>query len=451
MSEWPAFSAILIYLKAARQRSFENWFRVKLIAHGLAMLRKERDPSRTTRSALNGKGPISRRRVIVAGGGIGGLSAALGLANAGCHVTVLEQAEQFGEIGAGIQIGPNAFHALDYLGVGDAGRKQAVYIDRLLMMDGLTGEQITCIPVDEPFRKRFGNPYAVIHRSDLHGVLLSACCAHERITLINRQRVTGYEHTATGERVRSADGSQFDADAVVGCDGIRSKIREQVTGSGDELKLSGHVAYRAVLRVEQMPEDLRWNAATLWAAPDCHMVHYPLQGWKTFNLVATFQTDVAHVGVNEPGDRDEILSRFAQVVPRARKLLEVPQEWRRWVLGDREPIESWTDGAVTLLGDAAHPTHQYFAQGACMAIEDAVCLADAVARYQGEFAPAFRAYQERRIVRAYRVVLSSRMLGRVYHAAGVERKIRNSVLATKTANQFYDDLQWLYGGTGLAA
>jgi len=391
-----------------------------------------------------------RRRVIIAGGGIGGLSAALGLANAGCDVTVLEQAEQFGEIGAGIQIGPNAFHALDYLGVGDAGRERAVYIDRLVMMDGLTGEELTRIPVDEAFRKRFGNPYAVIHRSDLHGVLLNACRAHQRITLINRQRVTGYEHTATGERVRTEDGSQFDADAVIGCDGVRSKIREQVTG-GDELKLSGHVAYRAVLGIEQMPEDLRWNAATLWAAPDCHMVHYPLQGWKTFNLVATFQTDVAHVGVNEPGNREEILSRFAQIVPRARKLLEVPQEWRRWVLGDRDPIENWTDGAVTLLGDAAHPTHQYFAQGACMAMEDAVCLADEVARHQVEFAPAFRAYQERRIVRAYRVVLSSRMLGRVYHAAGVERKIRNSVLAAKTANQFYDDLQWLYGGTGLAA
>ena len=391
-----------------------------------------------------------RPSVIVAGGGIGGLAAALGLANKGCNVTVLEQADKFGEIGAGIQIGPNAFHAMDYLGVGDAGRAKAVYIDRLIMMDGMTGTEIAEIPVDEPFRRRFGNPYAVIHRSDLHGVLLDACRANNAITLVNRQRVTGYEHTASGAKVRTEAGSEFEADAVVGCDGVRSKIREQMTG-GDPLRLSGHVAYRAVLPIEQMPEDLRWNAATLWAGPKCHMVHYPLQGWKTFNLVATFQTEVDNVGVNEPGNREEILSRFGHIVHKARKLLEIPTEWRRWVLGDREPIENWTEGRVTLLGDAAHPTHQYFAQGACMAMEDAVCLADQIERSGGNFTRAFLAYQENRIVRAYRVVLSSRMLGRVYHAEGVERKIRNSVLGAKSPNEFYDGLQWLYGGTGLAA
>jgi salicylate hydroxylase len=318
------------------------------------------------------------------------------------------------------------------------------------MMDGLTGSEIANIPVDEPFRRRFGNPYAVIHRSDLHGVLLDACRAHERIKLVNSQRVTGYQRTASGVKIITEKGLAVEADALVGCDGIRSKIREQLTG-GDPLKLSGHVAYRAVLPIEQMPEDLRWNAATLWAGPKCHMVHYPLQGWKTFNLVATFQTEVEHVGSNEPGNREEILSRFGHIVPKARKLLEIPSEWRRWVLGDREPIENWSDGPITLLGDAAHPTHQYFAQGACMAMEDAVCLADQVERSQGDFATAFQAYQDSRIVRAYRVVLSSRMLGRVYHAEGVERKIRNAVLGAKSPTEFYDGLQWLYGGTGLAA
>src|SRR5262249_47307368 len=153
-------------------------------------------------------------------------------------------------------IGPNAFHALDYLGVGDAGRARAVYIDRLIMMDGMTGDEIAHIPVDEPFRSRFGNPYAVIHRSDLHGVLLNACRAHDSIKLVNCQRVVGYERTACGARVRTESGSVIEADAVVGCDGVRSKIREQLTG-GDALRLSGHVAYRAVLPIEQMPEDLR--------------------------------------------------------------------------------------------------------------------------------------------------------------------------------------------------
>lgn len=387
-------------------------------------------------------------KIIVAGGGIGGLSAALGLATRGCRVTVLEQADAFGEIGAGIQIGPNAFHAMDWLGVGEAARRKAVYIDKLVMMDGMSGEEIAHIPVDEPFRKRFRNPYAVIHRADLHGVLLDACRARSDIALVTRARVVGYANDRAGASVRTEKGDTFAGDAVIGCDGIRSRIREQVTG-GDAIRLSGHVAYRAVLPIEKMPEDLRWNAATLWAGPKCHMVHYPLQGWKTFNLVATFQTEVDAVGVSEAGTREEILSRFGNVVQRARKLLEVPTEWRRWVLGDREPIENWTDGRVTLLGDAAHPTHQYFAQGACMAMEDAVCVADKFDKTNGDLDAAFQAYQHDRIIRAYRVVLSSRMLGRVYHAEGVERKIRNSVLGAKTPEEFYNGLQWLYGGNGL--
>ena len=390
----------------------------------------------------------TRPNVIVAGGGIGGLSAALGLANKGCKVTVLEQADQFGEIGAGIQIGPNAFHALDYLGIGDGGRAKAVYIDRLIMMDGVTGDEVCHIPVDQPFRDRFRNPYAVIHRADLHGVLLEACQTHPDVTLITKARVVGYAHTASGAKVRTEDGTEYAGDAVIGCDGIRSKIREQLTG-GDPIRLSGHVAYRAVLPIEKMPEDLRWNAAALWAGPKCHMVHYPLQGWRSFNLVATFVTDIENVGSNEPGKREEVLSRFANIVPRARKLLEIPSEWRRWVLGDRDPIDNWTDGHVTLLGDAAHPTYQYFAQGACMAMEDAVCLADKFAKSGGDFAAAFQAYQTERIPRAYRVVLSARELGRVYHAENVERLVRNAWLKDKTPEQFYTSMQWLYGGNGL--
>jgi salicylate hydroxylase len=387
-------------------------------------------------------------KMIVAGGGIGGLSAAMGLAKAGCKVTVLEQASAFGEIGAGIQIGPNAFHAMDYLGVGEAGRSKAVYIDKLVLMDAVSGDHISDLPVGEDFRTRFGNPYAVVHRADLHGVLHDACKANENITLVNNQRVVSYENTANGAKVTTESGEVYEGDAVIGCDGVRSMIRQQLTG-GDELRLSGHVAYRAVLKLEQMPEDMRWNAAALWGGPKCHMVHYPLQGWKTFNLVATFQTDVSNVGSNEPGTREEILSRFGNVCDRVRKVLEIPTEWRRWVLGDRDPIENWTDGNVTLLGDAAHPTHQYFAQGACMALEDSVCLSDKIQHCGGDLNKAFQQYQDERIVRAYRVVLSSRMLGKMYHAQSVERLIRNSVMAAKKPEDYYHSLEWLYGGTGL--
>ena len=393
----------------------------------------------------------SKGKIVIAGGGIGGVSAAIGLANKGYQVTVLEQAPQFGEIGAGIQIGPNAFHAMDYLGVGDAGRAKAVYIDKLIMMDGLTGDEVAHVDVGADFRARFRNPYAVIQRADLHSVFLEACVKHPTVTLLNNQHVVSYENTASGAKVVTATGDVFEGDAVIGADGGRSKIRQQLTG-GDELKLSGHVAYRAVLSIDEMPEDLRWNAATLWAGPKCHMVHYPLQGWKTFNLVATFVTDVSNVGSNEPGNRDEILGQFGDLVPRARKLLEVPKSWRRWVLGDRDPIENWVDGRVALLGDAAHPTHQYFAQGACMAMEDSVMLADQLEAHDGDFATAFADYQQARIVRAYRVVLTSRAIGKhIYHAEGAERLVRNAVMGAKSQNDWCNTLAWLYGGTGLSA
>lgn len=161
---------------------------------------------------------------VVAGGGIGGLAAALGLANQGCRVTVLEQASEFGEIGAGIQIGPNAFHAMDYFGIGDVGRSRAVYVDNLIMMDGMSGEEIFRAPLDDKFRKYFGNPYAVIHRADLHGAFLNACRANKMVTLVNNERVIGYENTSQGARVRTEAGHVFEGDAVIGADGGVSKF-----------------------------------------------------------------------------------------------------------------------------------------------------------------------------------------------------------------------------------
>jgi len=393
--------------------------------------------------------------IVIAGGGIGGLSTAMGLANKGFKVTVLERAPEFGEIGAGIQIGPNAFHAMDYLGVGDRGRSKAVYIDNLAMMDAVSGDKVAVIPVDKPFRERFGNPYAVVHRSDLHSVFADACSAHSSVSMISSQIVTGYKNTENGAQVMTESGDVFTGNAVIGCDGVHSRIREQMTGgekAGDILRLSGHVAYRSVLPIEEMPEKLRWNAATLWAGDKCHLVHYPLQGWNTFNIVATFQTDVSDVGENERGTQEEILSRFGRIANLPLSILKKPKDWRRWVLADRDPIENWTDANVTLLGDAAHPTHQYLAQGACMALEDAVCLANLLDKANGDFNGAFLDYQENRMTRVYRVVLTSREIGKhLYHPTGMHRRIRNEVMAAKSPEDWYNSLQWLYGGTGLGA
>ena len=385
------------------------------------------------------------RSVVIAGGGIGGMAAAIGLSRAGFRVTVLERAAEFGEIGAGIQLGPNVFHALKTLGVAEQTLANAVYIDKLIMMDGMTGDKVAEIPVDEPFRKHFRNPYAVIHRADLHSPLHAVNLADPNVTLLPNREVTGFVQTGDQVEVHTSTGERFTGDALIGADGVRSRVRESIVGDGGP-RISGHVAYRAVLPIEEMPEDLRWNAACLWAGPKCHMVHYPLRGWKLLNIVATFHHPTRTTeGHNEPGDRDELLSYFGHLPAKPRGILEKSRNWRRWVLGDRDPVGNWSDGNVTLLGDAAHPTHQYFAQGACMAIEDAVTMMQEVRATPDDLPGAFLRYQEKRITRTARIVLSSRELGRLYHAAGVERLVRNDILGSKTPADFYHSLDWIYG------
>lgn len=387
--------------------------------------------------------------VIIAGGGIGGLAAALGLARKGVSCIVLERSAELGEIGAGIQIGPNAFHCFDYLGVGDEARARAVYIDSLRLMDGLSGEPIAAIPLDENFRERFRNPYAVVHRADLHGVLLDACRANDLVELRTCHAVDSYQQDAAAVRVFCKDREPLDGRALIGADGLRSTIRQQLVGDG-EPRVSGHTTYRSVIPTEQMPEDLRWNAATLWAGPKCHIVHYPLKGWQLFNLVVTYHNDVEEAVAGKPVSKDEVRQGFEHIAPRARQIIEHGEDWKLWVLCDRDPILEWVDGRVALLGDAAHPMLQYFAQGACMAMEDAVCLAHMFARHGADIESALDAYQRMRRVRTARVQIDSRLIGDyIYHADGALAETRNHVMSRIGPEEWYDRLGWLYGGNGL--
>ena len=381
--------------------------------------------------------------VLVAGGGIGGLAAALALTRRGLKVKVLEQAAELGEIGAGIQLGPNAFAAFDALGVGPQARGRAVYTDDMVMHDALDEFQVGRIPTGDAFRARFGNPYAVIHRADVHKSLLEGAQASDRIEVQTSCCVQRVEQDDDSVTVVDTQGQRHRGVALVGADGVKSAVRRQYVG--DEARVSGHVVYRAVVDKKDFPVDLQWNAASIWVGPNCHLVHYPLRGGEQYNVVVTFHSrDKEEWSVRE-GSPEEVQSYFGGICARARQLIDLPKDWKRWATADREPIGQWTYGRATLLGDAVHATLQYLAQGACMALEDAVTLGEALRVHDNDFAKAFALYQRSRIARTARIVLSAREMGRIFHALGVERLVRNALWKGRTPERFYDAMEWLYG------
>ncbi len=382
--------------------------------------------------------------IIVAGGGIGGIAAALALVRQGFSVKVLEQAAHLGEIGAGLQVGPNGFAAFDALGVGEQMRARAVYTDHMVMHDALDEYQVGFIPTGEAFQKRFGNPYAVIHRADAHQSLLDGATINkDRIELLTGTTVTRVEQDADSVTVFDAKGGAHRGIALIAADGVKSVIRKQFVG--DDARVSGHVVYRAVVEKKDFPVDLQWNAASIWVGPNCHLVHYPLRGGEQYNVVVTFHSRDKEDWSVRAGSRDEVLSYFTGICPKARQLIELPKDWTRWATADREPIAQWNYGRVTLLGDAAHATLQYLAQGACMAMEDAVTLGEALKLHNNDIAKAFTQYQNARVARTARIVYSAREMGRIFHAKGVERLVRNDLWKGRSPERFYDAMEWLYG------
>ena len=381
--------------------------------------------------------------VLVAGGGIGGLAAALALVRQGFSVKVFEQSPEIGEIGAGIQLGPNAFHAFDALGVGEKARSMAVYTDYMVMHDAVDEQQVGYIPTGEAFRQRFGNPYAVIHRADAHRALFDGVQASDQVSFFTSTRILKVTQDADTVTVQDQNGQFHHGQALIGADGVKSVVREQFVG--DPARVTGHVVYRAVVDKSEFPADLQWNAASIWVGPHCHLVHYPLRGGEQYNVVVTFHSrNTEEWGVTD-GSREEVLSYFQGICPKARQLIDLPKSWRRWATADRDPIGRWSFDRVTLLGDAAHPTTQYMAQGACMAMEDAVTLGEALRVTGKDWIRAFDLYQRSRIARTARIVLSAREMGRLFHAKDVERLVRNDLWRGRTPERFYDALEWLYG------
>jgi 2-polyprenyl-6-methoxyphenol hydroxylase-like FAD-dependent oxidoreductase len=382
---------------------------------------------------------------IIAGGGIGGLGTALALGLKGFPVHVLEQATEFKEIGAGIQLGPNVFTPFKKLGIRDRVLQDVAIPTGLEMRDALNGELITRMPLGDDLTRRFGDTYAVIHRADLHGIIYDACRKLPNVTLETNARVIDYADKGDEVVVSMEDGRHLRCRAVIGGDGMWSKTRQKIVNDGKP-RVSGHIAYRAVLKREDVPADLWQPDVVLWAGPRTHLVHYPLRRGELYNLVAVFHSDQYVEGWDQAGDPALLHAHFKGQVPQVLRMLEKIETWKMWVLCDREPVKEWTQGRATLIGDAAHPMLQYLAQGACMALEDAVCLADKVEAKPDDVHGAFMDYQNARYLRTARVQLMARVYGEAYHARGPIAELRNNMLRSRTPEQAIEGLAWLYGG-----
>jgi 2-polyprenyl-6-methoxyphenol hydroxylase-like FAD-dependent oxidoreductase len=386
--------------------------------------------------------------VIVVGGGIGGLSAAFALTRRGVRVRVLERAREFGEVGAGIQIAPNCTRILHEYGLLDEARKLGVLPENMVMRDALDARELTRLDLRD-LERRYGFPYMVIHRSDLHGIILRAC-ERAGVELLTDQLVTGYENTDTGARVHLADGPADEASLVIAADGLHSVARQLLLH--DAPVNSAYVAYRAAIPIEKARRNgVAETDIVVYIGPRCHFVQYPLRGGELLNQVAVFESAKARAGQEDWGTPDELDAAFKGTCDEVRQ--GIPLMWRDrwWGMFDRNPITTWVHGRIALLGDAAHPPLQYLAQGAIMAIEDGWALAHYVPgapRVPSGWDAALAGYEAVRVEHCRRVVLTARKWGELWHLDGTRRRQRNAILRARDTYD-YSFTDWIYGPTAL--
>lgn len=384
-------------------------------------------------------------QILISGGGLGGLSAAVALAERGFEVTVLEKAAEFTEIGYGIQLGPNATRILKRYGLWDAVSTTAVFPEAMVFLDAIDTHEWARINFNDAFVERFRHPYVVIHRRDLLGAWLAACEKHPRIRLLTSKGLSTITDHGHSVEVVCEDGSRFSARCLIGADGLLSPTRDYIAGSSPP-RVTGFLAYRGVIPIGKVFDHTYDRSVIGWFGHNIHLVQYALRAGDVLNNVAVFGSPSFARGESDYGSPAELKTMFEQAHPRVRSMLEYISLDRNWMMRDREPIANWTRGNVTLLGDAAHPTLQYLAQGACMAFEDSVVIAERLAESPDDPNRAFLAYQQQRILRTARIVLTARAFGHLLHAGGVARDLRNDLYRGRAPDTFFNEVDWIYRG-----
>jgi 3-hydroxybenzoate 6-monooxygenase len=379
---------------------------------------------------------------LIVGGGIGGLSAALCLARQGGIVTVLERSKGFAEVGAGIQLAPNATRILERLGVLERILPLAVLPRRLVLADAVDSRELTSLELTD-FPARYGAPYLVLHRNDLLSVLLEAC-VQSAVGLHTDADVIELRDTGASTVATCADGREFSAEIAIGADGLHSRVRQHFTE--DEPVNSGFVAYRGAVPMERVQRHADLRDVVAWIGPDLHLVQYPLRSGRMYNQVAVFRSQAYLRGAADWGTPAELTAAFADCSEHVRESLKTLSTDNRWPMLDRLPMPDWARGRLALLGDAAHPMLQYLAQGACQALEDSVALATelAAAGTAGRpFSEGLASYAAIRGPRAMRVQRAARTWGEVWHVDGVAKLIRDELLLDRDVAD-HKHVEWLY-------
>lgn len=387
--------------------------------------------------------PSRRTRVLIAGGGIGGLSTAIALARRGIDATLLERSDFAEESGAGIQLGPNATRALRALGVLEAIEALSFRPEELILYDGLSGGKLASMPLGGAIEERYGAPYLTLHRADLHAGLLACARKLAAVELREGFAVTEVDALADGVVAKSSDGAETDGSCLIGADGLWSDVRGLVALQA-RLRFAGATAWRALLPRNGLASPFDAPHVGLWLGPRAHLVHYPVRGGKELNVVAVVEGGEAKQGWNRRAQAAD-LAAFAGWASPARELLGAIASWRCWSLYRLPKLRSWTRGRMALLGDAAHPVLPYLAQGAALAIEDAVTLASCLEACPGDASLALSRYESLRHQRTASVQAQASRFGHLYHFRGLLAHARNVVLSRRSPDGLLAGFDWLYG------
>lgn len=367
------------------------------------------------------------KKIVIAGAGIGGLCAALALVKRGFEVAVYEQSPQLGEVGAGLQLSPNAMHVLQTLDVAEQVKAKAFRPKSAVMRHYQTGKTYFTVPLSDTATQKYAADYLHIHRADLHSLLLNAC-EKQKVSIHLGQAVQGYQQSAQGLTIQLESGTSLVADLLIGADGIKSQVQACMLGQ-TPAQFTGQVAWRGVVAANKLPKGLIKPNANLWVGPGKHFVSYYLRGGDLVNFVAVQErTDWHKESWNEPGNINELRDTFDGWHPEVTELLAASEQCFLWALFDRPPLNQWTDKNVALLGDACHPMLPFLAQGAAMAIEDSYALAHYLAT-ENDTSTALKAYQDLRLSRTSEIQLGARKNASLYHMSSPIGQAKLAVLS----------------------